>query len=92
MAQVKSLLQLRCLARSLRAEEHHRRVGRHHGAGLRAEQVAWILGRENECALILANPAREADHEAPDRRILEEKPELVDDEHPPPVSALDSGP
>src|SRR5262245_58199995 len=91
-AEVKGLLQPRGFAGALRAEEDDRWVGRHHGALVGPEQVARVLGREDEGAVVLADPAGEADHESADCRILEEEAELVDGEHAPAVFALDARP
>ena len=51
-AESKRILELRRLARPLRAEKHQRGIGRHHRALVGAEQVAGILGREGECDTI----------------------------------------
>ncbi len=42
--------------------------------------------------MVLADAPGEAHDEAADRRVLEEQPELVDDEHPPAVLAFDPRP
>jgi hypothetical protein len=85
-------LQLRGLARPLSPEEQNGRVGGHNRALVRAEKVAGVLGRKDQRALVLANPAGEADHEAADRRVFEEEAELIDYEHPAPVPAFDPRP
>jgi hypothetical protein len=61
-------------------------------ASLAAEQVTRILRREDQAAVVLADPPGQGDHEAAHRGVLEQQPELVDDEEPAAVAALDPGP
>ncbi len=92
VAEVEGALKLRGLAGPLRSEEGHRRIRRDHRTWIRAEEVARILSGEDKRALVLADAARQADHEAPDGGVFEEQAELVDDQHAPSILALDPRP
>jgi hypothetical protein len=92
VAQQKGLLQLDGLTRTLSAEQVDRGVAGHHAARVAAQQVAGVLCREHEPAVVLPDPPGEADHEAADDRILEEEAQLVDDEQTPALPGLDPAP
>jgi hypothetical protein len=59
---------------------------------VRGEQVAWVLCGEDERAVVFADAAGEPDHEAADGRVFEQQSQLIDDQHPAAVLALDPGP
>src|SRR5258707_13399003 len=92
VAELEGPLQLLGLPRSLRPEKAQRRVGGDHQPGLAPQQVARVLGREDERAIVLADPAGEPDHEAADHRGLEQQAQLVDDEKPSPGAIAESPP
>ena len=91
-AEAKGVLQPGRLAWPLGAEKDEGGVGGHDGPLLRAQEVAGILGREHQRAVVLADAPGEAHDEAADGRVLEEQPELIDDEHPSAVFAFDPRP
>src|SRR5437773_4351712 len=91
-AEAEHLLELFRLARPLSAEKRKRWVRGHHGALFGAQKVAWVLSREHERSVVFADPAREADDEAADGRILEQEAELIDHQHAPTVLAFDARP
>ena len=91
-AEVEGILELGGLARPLDAEKRQRGVGGDHRALVGAEQIARILRRENERALVLPDASGEADHEAPNRRVFEEQTELVDHQQAAPVLTFDPSP
>jgi hypothetical protein len=92
LAQVERLLQPGRVGWTLGTKEMKRRVHRDHGAGLAAQEVAWVLGGEDQGALIFANPSCQGDHEAADGGVFKEQAKFIDHQEPPAVSLLDSGP
>lgn len=91
-AEMKHLQQLFRLAGPLGTEEREGGIGGHDGALFAREEVARVLGREDERTVVFADAARKADDEATDRRVLEQQPKLVDHEHAAPVLAFDARP
>src|ERR1700694_5420396 len=80
IAELEGALQLQRLSRSLRPEEPQRGVGCDDEPGLAPQQVAGILGGEDKRSVVLADPAGKPDHEAAHHWVLEQQPELVDDQ------------
>lgn len=68
------------------------RVGRDDRAGVRRQQIARVLGGEQQRPVVLPDSARQSDDEAAHRRVVEEQAELVHDEESSAVAALDSRP
>src|SRR5205814_5276342 len=91
-AELERPLELERLARPLGAEEMNRGVGGNDQPRLATEQVARVLGGEDQGAVVLADPPRQADDEAPDGRIVEEQSQLVDDQEAPAAAGLDPAP
>jgi len=89
---VKGTLQLRRLARSLSAEEVHCWVGGDDGSRVSAEQIARVLRRENQTAVVFADASGQGNHEAPYSGVVEKQAQLVNHEKPAPIAVLDPRP
>src|SRR5262249_22102193 len=92
LAEVKGTLQLRCLTWSLSAEEVQGRVGGDDGSCVSAEQIARILGCEDQAAIVFADASGQSNDEATHGGIVEKQAQLVNHEKPAPIAVLDPRP
>jgi len=92
LTEVKGTLQLRCLTRSLGAEEVQGRIGGDDGSRVSAEQIARILGRKDQAAIVFADASGQGNDEATHGGIVEKQAQLVNHEKPAPIAVLDPRP